>query len=173
MKRYGVFICFFALLAVPNVCHAQGGKEALLGAWKLVAFEGLSAKGQRIEPYGKKPVGLIMYDSSGYMSAQFGAEERSKLKFRGEGAAAVGSASLEEIKNAYVSYYGYYGSYEVDEKEGFVIHHIQSSLIPNEIGINYKRSFKISGDRLSLTTPPQKGPDGSLYTWTLLWERVR
>lgn len=171
MKRYRIFIFLFVLLAIPNLCLAQGTKEALLGAWKLTSFEGVAPDGKKIEPW-KNPVGLIIYDPAGYVSVQFGSAQRAPFA-SGEGAAAQGSGTPQEIKNAFVTYYAYFGRYEVNENEGSVIHHIQSSLIPNEVGLNYKRNFKISGDRLALTTPPQKGPNGLVYIWSLNWERVK
>jgi hypothetical protein len=75
----------------------------------------------------------------------------------------LGSASLEEKKDAFDGYAAYFGTYEVNEKEGFVLHHIQGSIRPDEVGITYKRMFKISGNRLMLTTE---------NLLRLTWERI-
>ena len=54
-------------------------------------------------------------------------------------------------------YYAYYGTYEVvvkegtEGKEGYVLHHLQGSLSRGEIGRDYQRIFKISGNRIMLT----------------------
>jgi len=171
MKRYRIYIFLFALLAIPNLCFAQGGKEAVLGAWRLISIEGVGPDGQRkTGPWmGENPVGLIIYHPTGYMSVQFMRDPRPTLASDNPR-----NATPEEIKTAYFGYYAYFGTYEVNEKEEFVIHHIQGSLFPNEVGIDYKRTFKISGDRITLTTPPVKSPsDGLMYTIDLTWERVK
>jgi hypothetical protein len=172
MKKYRIFIFLFALLAIPNLCFAQGGKEAFVGAWKLISIEAIGPDGQRriaVQYMGKNPVGLIIYHPTGYMSVQYMRDPRPTFA-----SGSARNATLEEIKSAYFGYAAYFGTYEVDEKEGFVIHHIQGSLFPNEVGIDYKRTFKISGDRISLTTPPVKAPsDGLMYSLDLTWERVK
>jgi len=169
MKRYRIIIFLFVLLAIPNFCLAQGSKEAVLGAWKLISFEAVSPDGQRKPIIGKNPVGLIIYHPAGYMSVQFMREPRPTFASRNPR-----DATAEEIKSAFFGYYAYFGTYDVNEKEGFVIHHLQASMNPPEVGIDYKRTFKISGDRLTLTTPPTMSPeDGLMYVFELTWERVK
>ena len=152
MKRYRIFIFLFVLFAIPNFCLAQGGKEAVLGAWKLISFEAVSPDGQRKPIIGKNPVGLIIYHPLGYMSVQFMRDPRPTFA-----SASPRNATPEEIKSAFFGYYAYFGTYEVNEKEAFVIHHLQASMNPPEVGRDYKRALKISGDRLTLTTPPPNG----------------
>jgi hypothetical protein len=147
---------------------AQGG---VLGAWKLISIERVSSDGQKSTSLwmGKNPVGLIIYHPAGYMSVQMMRDPRPTFA-----SGDFAKATPEEIKNAYQGYYAYFGTYEVNEKEGFVIHHIKGSMLPIEVGIDYKRTFKISGDRITLTTPPVKSPfDGLMYTLDLTWERVK
>ena len=170
MKKYRMFIFLFALLAMPNICFAQGGKEAVVGVWKLISIETLGPDGQRkpSDTWGKNPVGLIIYHPTGYVSVQFMRDPRPTF------ASSPKNATPEEIRSAFFGYYAYFGTYEVNEKEGFVIHYLQASVNPPEVGIDYKRTFKISGDRLSLTTPPQISPDGlRTSVYELTWERVK
>jgi len=171
MKRHRFFIIIIVLFAIPSLSIGQSGKEAFVGAWKLISIERVNPEGQRSTgPWmGKNPVGLIIYHPTGYMSVQLLRDPRP-LFASGD----VTKATPEEIKNAYLGYYAYFGTFEVNEKEGFVIHRIQGSLSPNEVGIDYKRTFKISGDRITLTTPPVKSIfDGLLYTIDLTFERVK
>ena len=171
MKKYRMFIFLFVLLVIPNLCFAQGGKEAILGVWKLISIETIGPDGQRkpSETYGKNPTGLIIYHPTGYMSVQFMKDPRPTFA-----SPNPGNATPEEIRSAYLGYYAYFGTYEVNEKEGFVIHHLQASLKPFEVGIDFKRFFKIAGDRIILTTVPKMASDGSgVRTSELTFERVK
>ena len=66
----------------------------------------------------------------------------------------------------------YYGSYTVDEAEGFMVHQVEGSFFPNWIGDRQVRKFEFAADgRLQLSTLPIKGFRADL-TVVLLWERV-
>ena len=136
MKKYRMWFFTFALFAFPSLCYAQDGKDAVVGTWKLISIERVRSTGE-VEGadvwLGKNPTGVIMYDTTGYMSVQL-------MRDPQEGYA------LER-------YYAYFGIYEVNEKEGSILHHVQGSLSSTEVGITYRRMFKISGNRIMLTTP--------------------
>ncbi len=163
MKRY--FICFLAigLLVVCPLRYAQTANMAVDGTWKLISIESVDAGGKVIganEWMGKKPTGVLMYDATtGYMSVQIFRDRRP-----------VSTLSLEDRADAYNAYHAYFGTYEVKEtkgkegKEGVVVHHLQGSLIPEEVGAEYWRMFTISGNRLMLTV--------SIPSMRLTWERV-
>ena len=153
MKRYFIFFLTIGLvLLICPPCHAQTGKMAIVGTWKLICIERVDWMDNVIGPYewflGKKQTGLIIYDTSGYMSAQY---------MRDPPAASAGS--LEGIADAFGAYFAYFGTYEVNEtggkegKEGVVVHHLQGSLKPEDVGMKFGRKYKISGNRLMLTVP--------------------
>ena len=77
----------------------------------------------------------------------------------------------EEIRVGFEGYLGYCGSYEVNEKEGFVIHHLQLSSFPNWLGTAQKRYFEFTANRLTLSTPPLTLV-GAAQVHRLIWERV-
>ena len=79
--------------------------------------------------------------------------------------------TAEEIKIAFEGYIAYYGTYEVDEANGQLTHHVDGSLFPNWIGDTQTRNYRFEGERLRLSTQPIKGAKADL-TVTLLWERV-
>jgi len=150
MKRY--FICLLTiglLLVICPPCYAQTGKMAIVGTWKLICIERVDWRGNVIGPdeafLGKKQTGLRIYDTSGYTSLQV-----MRIEPR-----AASAGSLEEIADAFGAYYAYFGTYEVKEtegkegKEGIVIHHLQGSLRPEEVGKDYVHKFKISGNCLT------------------------
>lgn len=142
---------------------AQRTKSPVVGAWKLLSIEDRKSNGEVIQWMGAKPTGLIIYDSSGYMSVQFMRDPRPVFT------SAYSRATAEEVKNAYEGYFAYFGTYRVDESRRVIIHHLQGSLRPQEVGIEYDRYFEIDGDLLILTMAVP-GKDTQRKR-TLVWTR--
>ena len=60
------------------------------------------------------------------------------------------------------------------KKEGFVVHHVQVSLRPAEVGMDDNRSFKISDNRITLSAPPTPSATvGETRITRLTFERVK
>ena len=79
--------------------------------------------------------------------------------------------TVEEIEANYQGVIAYYGHYEVDRENGFVIHHVEGSLFPNWEGQPQKRFYELSGNQLKLRTPPTSWGGGEVVG-VLLWERI-
>jgi len=80
--------------------------------------------------------------------------------------------TAEGIRANYEGYVSYYGSYEFDNENGFIIHHVEGSLFPNWEGQGLKRFFELSGNRLKMNTPPTLWGGGGEVVATLIWERI-
>ncbi len=105
----------------------------ITGTYRLVTLEAIRPNGEVTTGWlGAKPTGLIVYDSSGYMSVQIMKDPQE--------------ASVQN------DYYAYFGTYEIDEKTETVIHHVEGSLHPDEVGVSYIQAFTLLEDRLILTT---------------------
>ena len=78
----------------------------------------------------------------------------------------------EEIRAVYNGLVAYCGTYEVDAKAGFVVHHVDLEKSPASVGIVRKRWFTLEGDRLSLRIDSAELPAGQKES-RLVWERVR
>jgi hypothetical protein len=130
-----------------------------------VSLEAVRPNGEVVREWGPNPAGYLSYDASGFVSVQFRRDPRAAKRSR--------ELTPDERREAFDSYYAYYGRFDVDEKEAFVNHHIQGSLRPYEVGSDLKRFFKLSGDRLDLSTPPQQLETGEPWVYRLIWERVR
>ena len=139
----------------------------LTGAWKLISFELEKMKSDPLQPFGEDPHGTIIYADSGYFSVQVMRRDRPSFE---SGDQMQGTP--EEIAANYQGVISYYGTYEVDEGEGFVLHHVEGSLFPNWECQPQKRFFHVSGDRLELRTPPTLW-DGGEVVGVLIWDRVR
>lgn len=140
-------------------------KDNFAGTWMLVSSEIKLADGTMVHPYGENPIGMLIYDKSGHMSAQVMNPDRP-LFVSGD----PRNGTPEEVKAAFDGYIGYFGNYEVDEQEGSVTHHVLGCHVPNWVGQNQRRLFAFSGNRLTLKTPPIP-TSGTTFTFTLVWER--
>jgi hypothetical protein len=140
-------------------------REELIGTWRLVSWVVQDENGKISHPYGEQPVGQLIYDASGNMSAAIMRPGRPRFatsdKFRG---------TTEETIEAFDGFEAYFGIYQVNEGEETVIHHVEGSLFPNLVGLTLKRFVKLSGNRLVLSTPPTRY-GGSKVTAVLVWER--
>jgi lipocalin-like protein len=145
-------------------------QEKFVGAWRLVSVETVRPNGEVIYPfYGKHPQGLIVYDSSGWMSVQIisdpaptqpGASSREEML----------RAPAAEKAAAFDGYYAYFGTWTVDATKGTVTHHIQQSFYPAERGEEGVRHFVLDGDRLTLTAKTHEM--GEDHERRLVWKRL-
>lgn len=122
-------------------------REQFVGDWKLLTFETQLSDGKTIEPYGKSPVGRISYNADGRMSVQIMGEKRRPFT---EADKAKGTP--EEALAALRAYEAYFGTYDIDESTGEVIHHVEGSLLPNWTGSDQRRYYKFDGDKLILSS---------------------
>ena len=128
--------------------------QRFVGTWRLVSFVGHAADGREKNTYGSKPLGFVMYDKGGRMSVQIAPTDRK---------AAQSGAAFE-------GYFGYFGTYTVDEKAGAVTHHVEGSSAPALIGTDQRRFFSLEKDRLVLTAPREQ-MDGE-FTYVATWEKA-
>jgi hypothetical protein len=61
-------------------------------------------------------------------------------------------------------YEGYYGTYEVNEKEHTVTHHVEGALVKGLIGKDLTRVYKFEGKQLVLRSSRAD------EHWTICWE---
>ena len=160
-----VLSCFWGLSAQGN---AQSNLEKIIGMWKLISIESVMLPSGIIsyDWMGTNPLGLIIYDQTGYMSVQFMKVPRPAFS-----TARYFDAPRVEINRAFNDYYSYFGTYEINESEAAIVHHVKGSLRPGEVGVVYKRYFKFEGKRLILKTPEQDR-DGLKFYSRITFERA-
>ena len=142
------------------------GREQLVGVWKLVSAVWNCSDGTVNYPFDEKPVGRLIYTKNGHMFATVMDSHRTRFAsgdFR--------QGTPEEIKKAYEGCIFYYGTYEVKEEEGVVIHHVEHSSFPNWDGGDQRRYFEFLGDQLKIWHDPIL-VEGIEITGTLIWERI-
>jgi hypothetical protein len=140
--------------------------KQFVGTWKLISSEFKSSDGQVTNPLGNDAIGILMYDASQHMSVQI--MRRDRPIFASDDQL---NGTPSEMKSAFKGFTAYFGSYDVNEKEAIVTHHVEGSLFPNWIGKDQVRFFEFSDNRLILSTP-QIPMGGQQITGQLVWEKV-
>jgi hypothetical protein len=146
---------------------AQGAPHLaaqLVGTWRLVATRQLLSDGT-VRPevgLGPRGVGYIMYSDTGRMCAFLSNPDRPRWKSQTE-------PNDTELRAAFEGVVAYCGTYEVNEPERYVVHHVEMDKVPNLAGTDRKRYVTLSGNRLLLR--PSALPEG-IKEWTIEWERV-
>jgi Lipocalin-like domain len=153
---------------MPEPAHAelrvdnQKSSDPFVGSWSLVSFEYVLPSGEVTRPFGDSPLGSILYQPDGRMSAQVSVA--SPPRFTADDPL---QASAEEIAQAWRSYFGYWGSFRVDAEKRVVLHRVEGCSLPNWIGTEQVRHFSFdAANRLILETPSSDGHS------KLIWRRV-
>jgi hypothetical protein len=171
---------------------AEAGQQ-LIGAWRLAAIEYLGPHGETVDPYYQAgSSGIIIYDSSGWMSVQITAPDRRKWEAQDvrvprpvpkEDAALKAEALKEEAlkeealkeealkAEAFDTYYSYFGTWDYDAATSVVTHHVKSSIIPAESGMDYAQMITLEGGRLIFSV--RSGSPGTETVRRKIWVRLR
>lgn len=161
-------IAMAGLSSCASPAPAGGARERMLGSWELQSRAVRRSGGEVVNDpvLGQQPIGRLFYSSSGHMALQ--------MMRQGRAQAITEPAAAEDAKNARVvlGYDAYFGTFTVDETAGTVMHHIQGSLFPEDLGKDFVRRFRVDGDTFELSFTSRSG-DGSELTRTLAFRRSR
>jgi hypothetical protein len=131
-----------SLFVLSGSAHAQPSKPTLIGTWRVVDFCNVNTPGDTMYSLGRTPVGVFIYDPNGNLSIQAmrtpvaGAFAKDSVPFSG----------MAELRNAY---FGYFGTYTITS-DSTVVHHVVGGTIPDYIGTDQRRDYRIRGDTLSI-----------------------
>ena len=122
-----------------------------IGTWRLVSWENTSIDGRISHPYGKHPVGYLLYTADGYMAAEIMDSDRHQHDpgFPVEPAFAQTLSDKDRLA-AYNTYLSYCGTYSYSIEDGMMIHHVKAGLIPSWAGNDQPRHFEFKDGRLIL-----------------------
>jgi Lipocalin-like domain len=159
--------------AQPSPTAAQKlTKQAIVGAWRLVSIDYSGPNGALADPvFGPNPQGIIIYEQSGWMSVQIVTANRpvmTRPATRTSGVVTPDDAKL--AARAFDTYYAYFGTWDYNADTSVITHHLESSLLPYETGLDYRREMTFDGVRLKLIARSQER--GEERQRTLVWTRV-
>ena len=136
----------------------------LLGNWELVSMWSNGENDERIPPAEgwENAKGYVTYTDGGRMFALLSKCDKAPVDYPN----TVDAKRIDAHKSmvAYTGLYDFYGDY--------VLHHVDICWIPDWEGADQRREVKLDGDRLTLTTPYGRRPDGSMASFSLEWRRV-
>ncbi|MBW1903460.1 MAG: lipocalin-like domain-containing protein [Deltaproteobacteria bacterium] len=138
----------------------------LIGTWELISFELHTTGGDELSPLGDSPIGIVIIDKSGYMSAQLSRGDRAPF--------SSDPPPPEEIQTAFTGFIAYFGKYRIDEKKQTFTTRVQGSSNPDWIGEDQIRYYEIQDNRLILKTMPMKikGLGNIEVVGTVIWKRI-
>ena len=145
MRTFLIAAATTALLAAslaPTAWAEDSLRDKVIGTWKLISWESLRSSGEVVNVWmGLHPTGVIMYQPNGYMAVQIMADPRPAFADN----PATTPPSYEELRNAFFGYYAYWGRYTINNAGDGVVHDVQASERPAEVGLKYPRSVSIEG----------------------------
>ncbi|MGZ6292174.1 MAG: lipocalin-like domain-containing protein, partial [Syntrophales bacterium] len=118
----------FAVSDAGGQQKMSSSAEQLIGLWTLVSVTN-EQDGKITEPFGPNPKGLFIYDRSGrYAVLQFKADiPKFSSNSRDKG-------TPEENKAVVLGSNAHFGTYTVNEKEGYFTVRPEASTFPNWVG---------------------------------------
>lgn len=139
----------FTLPTGAALAQQTGLKDKIVGAWRLISEETLRPNGQALNiAMGPHPTGTITYLPNGYMAVQIMRDPRATFADP-----KTNEPTCDELKDAYWGYSAYWGTYTINAAGDGVVHNVQASSHPPEVGRKYPRSVSIEGTKLVITTP--------------------
>ena len=169
MNRRAVISALSLFPAASATTKTSSERKKFIGVWKLIRGESRDeVTGEVRYPWGRNPVGRLSYDEAGRVFAQLmnpGRRSVGGVANRGA-AAAIEGAAADDMREMLTGFNAYFGTFEVDEPNRTVIHHLQSALIPSWVGSDQRRKYEFLGrDQLILLN------SASQAAYRLVWQR--
>lgn len=143
-------------------------KERLAGAWRLTDYRAERADGDVLYPLGRGAQGFILYTHDGHMSATLASANRQKFA-----SSDLMAGTADERAAAAASFFSYAATYEVDEVQNEVKHHIKVCSVPNWVGAEQRRLVILDGNKLELRAPGESLVGGEMRRIRVFWERPK
>lgn len=154
LARIAAGAALAGFLSVPAVALGQSLKEQIVGAWQQVSIYNEDG-GVKKQVYGDKPIGLTVFDRSGYYISYLSRPDLPK--FAGKNRQKGTDAEYRAIMHGMIAGFG---TYTVDG-DTVSIKWVGSSY-PNRVGTTEKRTYKIVGDEIAVNPTASSG--GTSYS---------
>lgn len=139
------WLAVFASLLVASPMAAQSkdrSKDSLVGTWELRRYVDTPEGGTAVYAFGDPPIGLFVFTADGHVSISLMRNPP-----------AVGTATSDRDPDSCIPawYCSYFGTYLYNPAGPSWTTHVVGGNIPNYIGTDQHRAFKIVGDLLTIS----------------------
>ena len=151
------------LFAIPLTAHpAASAKNPLVGTWQLEQYVDTPENGAPVYAFGDPPVGLFVFTADGHVSISLMRNPP-----------AVGTESSDPDPDTCIPawYCSYFGTYRYDPAGPSWTTHVTGTNIPNYLGTDQRRTFKIKGDLLTISEA--YSADGKTFHAKRVLRRIR
>lgn len=161
MSRFLMSLPVLLLNTLCNPAQAAGGNP-LVGTWELQQYVDVPEGGKPVYAFGNPPVGLFVFTSDGHVSISLMRNPP-----------AIGSESKDPDPDACIPawYCSYFGTYRYDPTRSSWTTHVIGGNIPNYLGTDQRRTFKIRAGLLTISET--YSADGKTFQAKRVLRRVR
>ena len=142
MKRLVLLAPVFLTACAAAHADLAARPNPLVGTWQLERYVDVPNRGEAVYAFGNPPVGLFVFTPDGYVSISLMRNPP-----------AVGAQSSDPDPDACIPawYCSYFGTYSYDSSGPSWTTHVIGGNIPNYLGTDQRRSFRIEGDLLTIS----------------------
>jgi hypothetical protein len=152
-----------ALITPPLAADAAApAKNPLIGSWQLEQYVDSAEDGPPVYAFGEAPVGLFVFTADGHVSISI---------MRNPPAVGKGSSDPDPDACIPAWYCSYFGTYRYDRAGPSWTTHVMGGNIPNYLGTDQRRTFKIIGDLLTIAET--YSADGKTFHAKRVLRRIR
>jgi hypothetical protein len=112
----------------------------LVGVWRAERFCVRDSSGRRLEPFGDRPVGYVIYTSTGQLSIHV-ARASGVAPLAIDSTKAMGKEIRRNIDDGYL---GYFGRYTITS-DSTVMHHVEGGSLPSYARTEQRRRYRLIG----------------------------
>lgn len=135
----------------------------LFGVYRIESVSRQVVGGQEV-PADQYDTAFILYTQSGHMAAH--------LMRPGRRPYAGARPTSEEALAALRTYGGYFGSFSVNEDDGYLVHHRIGGVRPSAAGSDAQRFYELTATHLTLQPPAGTDDEGRAVQSRLRWRRI-
>ena len=155
-------IAVAALIMAPQSRASDSDRNPLVGTWRFITFVDTPEGGQPVYAFGKDPIGFFVFTADGHVFLNI---MRNPPNAALEGVDPDPDSCLPDW------YCAYFGTYTLDKKKGTWVTHVLGSNMPNYLGTDQVRPFKLEGDKLVISETYLAGGKRIQAERTLVRER--
>lgn len=150
------------LVSAVGAHPSASARNPLVGTWQLVEYVDAPEGGAPVYAFGNPPVGLFVFTDDGHVSISLMRNPP-----------AVGKDSSDPDPDACIPawYCSYFGTYRYDPRGPSWTTHVTGGNIPNYLGTDQRRTFKINRDVLTISET--YSADGKTFHSKRVLRRIR